>query len=231
MFLISKYFISQSNGYRYISQWISSSNKQGRKLNRVKPLGKISKEQAEQELSLFLQKLNVKPIYRTIVVDPPWPMEKIKRKVAPNQIGFDYSTMSIDQIKTETPIPDLVSEEGCHLYMWTTQKFLPDAFEILKHWGFNYIFTMVWHKNGGFQPFNLPQYNAEFVLFGKKGNLNFTTTKQFFCAFQADRKGHSKKPDEFYEMVRRVSPVPRIDVFNRRKIDGFDSFGFEASDN
>ena len=37
--------------------------------------------------------------YDVIVVDPPWPMTKIKRRVAPNQVGFDYSTMPIDEIQ------------------------------------------------------------------------------------------------------------------------------------
>jgi N6-adenosine-specific RNA methylase IME4 len=219
-------FIHNDRGYKYIAVRESIAN--GRKIKRIQALGKIPKDEAEKELSLFLQKMEVKPIYRTIVIDPPWPMEKIKRDVAPNQIGFDYKTMTIEEIK-EFKTQDFVSDQGCHLYLWTTQKFLPAAFEILNSWGFNYVFTMIWHKNGGFQPFNLPQYNAEFILFGKKGNLNFTTTKQFFCAFRADRNGHSKKPDEFYDMVRRVSPEPRIDIFNRRKIEGFDRFGYEAA--
>ena len=193
----------------------------------IRALGKITKEQAEREKELFEKQTTIKPIYRTIVIDPPWPMQKIKREVAPNQVGFDYVTMSLEDIG-KFPLSDFVSKQGCHLYLWTTQKYLPASIEILQKWGFNYIFTMVWHKNGGFQPFNLPQYNAEFVLFGKQGNLNFTTTKNFFCAFKADRNGHSKKPDEFYDMVRRVSPEPRIDIFNRNKKEGFDSYGYEA---
>jgi len=36
--------------------------------------------------------------YRTIVIDPPWKMEKIEREVRTNQVGFDYRTMSVDEI-------------------------------------------------------------------------------------------------------------------------------------
>ncbi len=161
--------------------------------------------------------------YHTIVIDPPWDMKKIDRDNSPQDTGFDYPTMSIEEIKN-MKIP---STDNCHLYLWTTEKYLPDAFDILKHWGFTYIFTMVWHKNGGYQPFNLPQYNCEFVLFGRKGNLPFLDTKDFFTCFNAPRREHSRKPNEFYNLVERVSPPPRIDMFSREKRNGFDQMGNE----
>ena len=84
---------------------------------------------------------------------------------------------------------------------------------------------MTWHKNGGFQPFGLPQYNSEFIVFGRRGGLDFLDTKQFFTAFNAPRREHSRKPDEFYELVKRVSPQPRIDIFSREKREEYDQFG------
>jgi N6-adenosine-specific RNA methylase IME4 len=151
-------------------------------------------------------------------------MKKIDRTVRPNQTAFDYPTMSIDEIfKIVLP-----AEDDCHLYVWTTQKFLPLTFEIIKEWGFNYIFTMVWHKPGGFQPVGLPQYNCEFCLFARKGSLPFNDTKAFNTCFNAQRKEHSRKPDEFYQLVKRVSPEPRIDIFSREKRDGFSQYGNEV---
>ena len=35
----------------------------------------------------------------TIVLDPPWPMAKIERDVRPNQVAFDYPTMSEDELR------------------------------------------------------------------------------------------------------------------------------------
>jgi N6-adenosine-specific RNA methylase IME4 len=162
--------------------------------------------------------------FKTLIVDPPWEVKKIIRDVRPNQSTFDYQTMTIDEIKAI----DLPAFDDAHIYLWTTQKYLPYAFDILKHWGFNYIFTMVWHKSGGFQPMGLPQYNCEFVLFGRRGSLPFTDTKAFNTCFNANRKEHSRKPDEFYDLVRRVSPEPRIDMFSREKRDGFAQWGNET---
>ena len=164
--------------------------------------------------------------YKTIVIDPPWPMQKIERDSRPDQIGFDYPTMSIDEIRA-LPV-DTLAEDDCHLYLWTTQKYLPDAFDILVGWGFKYIFTMVWHKPGGIQPFNLPQYNCEFIIFGRRGNLPFLDLKQFPTCFNAPRREHSRKPDEFYDIVRRVSPAPRLDMFSRQARPDFNAWGNET---
>ncbi len=40
----------------------------------------------------------------------------------------------------------------------------------------------------------------------------------------------SEKPAIFYDMVSRATIGPRLDMFGRRKIDYFDSWGFEAPD-
>jgi N6-adenosine-specific RNA methylase IME4 len=162
--------------------------------------------------------------FKTIIVDPPWEMEKVGREVRPNQAGFDYPTMSLDEIKAV----DIPAADDAHLYLWTTQKYLPAAFDVLAAWGFKYLVTMVWHKPGGFQPFGLPQYNCEFVLIGRKGGLAFEDTKAFPTCFQAPRREHSRKPDEFFDLVRRVSPGPRMDLFAREPRDGFDVWGVEA---
>lgn len=180
-----------------------------------------------QEQIQVLKEKEVQPstgFYDVIVIDPPWQMEKIERDVAPNQVGFDYPTMTIEEIKDM----DLPAEENCHVFMWITQKHHRHGFDIFDAWGVNFICEFVWHKNGGFQPFGLPQFNHEYVMYGRIGTPTFIDFKNFFTCFNANRTGHSAKPEEFYETIRRVTAGKRIDIFNRRKIEGYDTWGNQA---
>jgi N6-adenosine-specific RNA methylase IME4 len=164
--------------------------------------------------------------YDVVIIDPPWPMQKIDREVAPEQTGFDYPTMTEEEISAmKMPMAD-----DCHVFMWTTQKFLPAALRIIDVWGLKYTCCFTWCKNGGFQVYNLPQYNSEFVIYARKGSPKFRDTKDFFTCFSADRTGHSEKPDKFYDTVKRVTAGKRIDIFGRRDISGFDSWGNESGD-
>ena len=162
--------------------------------------------------------------YHCIVIDPPWPTKKIDRDERPRQAGLDYPTM----VESELENFKIPTADHCHLFMWTTQKFMPMGLRLLDAWGFGYVLTMVWHKPGGFQPFGLPQYNCEFVLYARKGAPEFRATENFFCCFDAPRREHSRKPDEFYETIRRVCDGPRIDIFSRGLHGGFDRFGNET---
>lgn len=194
---------------------------------------RIRTEKAEQRRAELVEVAATKAAmpdgkFETIVIDPPWPMQKIERDVRPNQVAFEYPVMSEDELVAFGERVNAVTADHCHMFMWTTHKFLPMAMRLLDAWGFRYVLTMVWHKPGGFQPIGLPQYNCEFCLYAKRGSPSFIDTKAFSTCFDAPRREHSRKPDEFYGVIRRVTAGPRIDIFSREAREGFAQFGNEA---
>jgi N6-adenosine-specific RNA methylase IME4 len=164
-------------------------------------------------------------LFDVIVIDPPWPMEKIERDERPNQVHFDYPVMT----EGELAALDIPADKDCHVWLWTTHKFMPMALRLLNAWGLSYVCTFVWHKPGGFQPVGLPQFNCEFALYARKGSPRFLDTKALPVCFNAPRGAHSEKPEEFYDTVRRVTGGRRLDMFNRRQIEGFKGWGKEAA--
>jgi N6-adenosine-specific RNA methylase IME4 len=165
--------------------------------------------------------------FSVIVIDPPWPVDKIQRVLRPNQTAIDYPTMTETEIEA-FPL-QVMAADDCHLFCWTVARYLPFSLRLVELWGFRYVLPMVWHKPGGFQPLGLPQYNAEFIIYARRGAPEFVDTKAFPICFNAQRREHSRKPDGFYDIIRRVTAGPRVDVFSREPREGFDQLGNETS--
>lgn len=155
--------------------------------------------------------------YQLIVVDPPWKIEKIRKKVRPNQVEMDYPMMSVDEIKN-LPI-DSISDEKCMLFLWTVDKYLHYSRSILEHWKFNYHLTMSWDKTNGQALYGFNR-QTEFILVGLKGKHEaFPNRPAIKTSFKAKSPYHSRKPDEFYEMIDILPLNPRIDIFARENRD------------
>lgn len=166
--------------------------------------------------------------YDLIVVDPPWPVNKVTRKARPNQVSMDYSTMKVEDIKN-LKIESIASDDAL-CFLWTTQKFLFESKEILENWGFKYLLTMVWEKTYG-KSSGMPlfgfRWNGEFILVGyKKKPVLWPKQSLIPAVFQAENIKHSKKPDKFYSMIEHLGDK-RIDIFAREKREGWDVWGNE----
>src|SRR5262249_34450380 len=146
------------------------------------------------------------------------------REERPNQVSLPYPTMTVEAIRAlQLPLADVA-----HVWLWTTHRFLFAVGACLEAWGLDFICQFVWVKTGGMQPIGLPQFDTEFALYARKGQAMFVDTKGLTTTIVAPRGVHSAKPDYFYDMVRRVTAGRRLDMFGRRAIDGFDSWGYEA---
>ena len=165
--------------------------------------------------------------YATVVIDPPWGLHVSRSNSREGGYAAPtYETLNLAEI-AYLPVYRVL-ESDATVFCWTTNAMLPFTFRVLESWYLSYWFTMVWHKPGGPKGKGLPTYNAEFVVVGRVGFPEFTDTKAFQLASTWPRGGHSEKPEGFYDLLRRVTPAPRLDVFGRRRIVGFQSWGDEA---
>lgn len=167
--------------------------------------------------------------YQIIVVDPPWPIKKITTKQRHNQVKMDYEVMSLDEIR-QFSIENLADEKS-YCFLWTTQKYLFQTKDILEGWGFHHLLTMGWKKeygrSSGMALYGF-RWNLEFILVGTKGKFPALPKQKLIKAsFSAVNQGHSIKPDEFYNAIEHLGQN-RIDLFARKKRNGWDVWGNEV---
>ena len=131
--------------------------------------------------------------------------------------------MTVAEIK-EIQIP---AKGDAVVWLWTTQKYLRDAFSILEDWGFEYKNTLVWDKVKMGVGHWL-RFQTEFCLMGVKGRPIIQSHSERDIITEP-RRQHSRKPDAFYEMVTRFNVGAKVDLFAREPRDGFHVLGIEKN--
>ncbi len=168
--------------------------------------------------------------YNIIMADPPWGIKLMSRHVRPKQLDMPYSTMSYEDI-CSLPVQDICDKDHCHLSLWTTHKWLPKAFGVMDRWGFNYNCTLTWDKTYGFTPYSF-MWSTEFLLYGQlKGKWKKPVGIGKFktCFTEKKSRKHSQKPEIARKIVEGFcGELPRIELFAKERVDGWDAWGEEA---
>jgi N6-adenosine-specific RNA methylase IME4 len=205
-----------------INQAYQEIKKEEKKAERIEVIEKQIQD-IEQGLLPELQGL-----FDVISVDPPWPYEGESKKITSfdsvgRRVANPYPEMSIKEIK-EIDMP-LMNDSV--VLLWTTHKFLPDAFEILKEWKMDYKATLVWNKEkiGMGAWFRM---QCEFCLVGIKGKPYWNNTT-FRDILNESRREHSRKPDSFFEMIEKITLGRRLEYFSREKREGWEVFGNDVN--
>jgi N6-adenosine-specific RNA methylase IME4 len=137
-----------------------------------------------------------------------------------------------------------IATDNAHLYLWTTNSFLRAAFEVMDAWGFQFKTNVTWVKLTntaelvetpyGIAPRLRPGMGryfrgvTEHCLFGVRGRLPLLQGDMRTTAFFAPRGRHSTKPEAFYSLVESSSPGPYLELFARRRREGWTSWGNEV---
>jgi len=172
--------------------------------------------------------------YQTIYADPPWRFQNRTGKVAPEHKRLSrYKTMSFEDIKA-LPVCEL-SDDKAHLYLWVPNAILPDGLAVMDAWGFEYKGNLVWEKvrkDGGPDGRGVGFYFrnvTEILLFGIKRksmpNRTLAPARSQVNLIRAQKREHSRKPDEFISLIEACSQGPRIELFSRELRSGWDCWG------
>jgi len=171
--------------------------------------------------------------YNIIYADPPW-QYKVWSKKAQRSVERHYDVMTPDEIK-KLPVCDLAGD-SCVLFLWITAPCLPQGIETIKSWGFTYktvAFTWVKkNKKASSLFWGMGYYtraNTEYCLLATKGKTLERKSKAVHQVIIDRVREHSRKPDSARSrIVKLFGDIPRIELFARQMVSGWDSWGSDV---
>jgi N6-adenosine-specific RNA methylase IME4 len=186
--------------------------------------------------------------FHCIVADPPWAV-----KAGPNGGGYadglkgmrkwnwrsenlptrklSYPSMSVEEIMA-LQVASIAADDA-HLYLWTINRYVKEAYDVARAWGFEPSTLLTWAKNpmgGGLGgTFGI---STEYILFARRGSLKAKkrvkgTWFNWKREYVNGAPSHSRKPSDFMTMVEAVTPGPYLELFARRRRPGWSVWGNE----
>jgi len=171
-----------------------------------------------------------------ILADPPWQFSNRTGKVAPEHRRLSrYETLTLDDIKA-IPV-STAAADASHLYLWVPNALLAEGLAVMEAWGFQYKSNIVWHKvrkDGGPDGRGVGFYfrnTTELILFGIRGKLRtLAPGRRQVNIIRTQKREHSRKPDELYDIIEECSPGPLLELFARGTRPGWTQWGNQVED-
>ena len=169
--------------------------------------------------------------YGIIYIDPAWEYDhKSVGGSGSSASNQKYDVMSHAELK-ELQIQK-IADENCILFCWATYPKLSEAIDLIKSWEFTYktvAFTWIkTNKKSSSYFFGMGSWtrsNAEICLLATKGKpkrLDAGISQIIVSPVQE----HSKKPNIVRDkIIQLVGDLPRIEIFARTKVHGWDVIG------
>ena len=169
--------------------------------------------------------------YDIIYADPAWYFKSYSSKGERRNATQHYDCMSINDI-CNLPVGN-ISKNDCVLFIWVIDPMLPQAFEVIKAWGFKYkTVAFTWVKENKSEGYFTglgywTRANPEMCLLATKGKPK-RISKSVRQLVMDKRREHSRKPDRIRnDIVELCGDLPRIELFARQQVDGWDNWGNE----
>ena len=173
--------------------------------------------------------------YSCLVIDPPW-FYQLRTKDETHRNRIPYPPMKIEEILA-LPIPDLCDPGGAVLWLWYTNNHMIEASDCLCHWGFDLKTILTWEKvsksgqtriGTGHWLRNCTEHCALAVKGKVPSFLHSKTLTNQPTIIKAERREHSRKPEEFYQLVEHFCLGSKLELFARQRREGWDCWGNEV---
>lgn len=145
-----------------------------------------------------------------VMADPPWDI----------RMDLPYGTMTDHEMKSLRV--DLIQDEGL-LFLWVTGRAMEIARDCMTAWGYRRVDEIVWVKTNHLHRIirtgrtgHWLNHSKEHCLVGIKGNPKINA--QIECdVIVSEVRETSRKPDEIYRMIERISPSGlKLELFGRQ---------------
>lgn len=143
--------------------------------------------------------------------------------------GCKYDLMTDEEL-LNLPVSK-IANNNCILFLWATFPKIQECLNCIKAWGFEYktvAFTWIKKSANGRNFIGMGRWtraNSEIVLLATKGHpkrINAGISQ----IIESIPKKHSQKPDMVRtRIIELVGDLPRIELFARTKVYGWDTFG------
>lgn len=168
--------------------------------------------------------------YKIIYADPPW---NYRDKGCQGTMANHYEGMNINDIKRLQV--NSIADKDSILFLWVTYPMLKEGLSVIENWGFTYkSIAFQWiklNKKGKGYFYGLGRWtrgNTECCLLATKGKPKRISASVFQIIEQPLTK-HSEKPMEARDkIVKLMGDLPRIELFARKKTEGWDVWGNEV---
>jgi len=169
--------------------------------------------------------------YQIIYVDPPW-QYRDKALAGNRGAGCKYAVPTHEWLES-LPVSDIAAN-NCVLFLWVTMPKLSECWQLIRRWGFVYktvAFTWVKRNKSKVGYFwgmgSWTRANAELCLLATRGRPQ-RIAANVHSIVDAPVCGHSQKPNEVRErIVKLLGNLPKIELFARERVEGWDAWGDE----
>ena len=175
--------------------------------------------------------------YQIIYADPPWkPLESGGGKPRGTaNLKLRYKGVMTTAEICGMPLNEIAATD-CILFLWCTFPRLEDGIQTIKSWGFKYYglgFTWIkTNKRSDTLFLGMGYYtrqNPEVCLIGVKGKRFKPLVRNIHSVIMSPIDKHSAKPPKAREdIVKIIGDIPRIELFARERVEGWDAWGNEV---